>query len=332
MNGNKKSTRLVLAAVILGGCASTSTTPVVESTARPSPQADFERDREAILSMAGEYKVRFQFMETASLRDGYKLKDPYFADATEFVKVIEDTGRVIDLQHILVMNDPDEPDQKQVVKHWRQTWTYEDDTIYEFQGERTWKPRTLQSTEYVGAWTQTVYQVDDSPRYEGVGRWKHRENFSSWESNETWRPLPRREFSKRNDYNVLVARNRHTITPQGWIHEQDNYKLDLKAEKQPIIALEVGLNIYERTDEFDFSKGYDYWEKTKKYWSDVRSAWAEAMNGSKTIRMEKTVDDKVLWEHIFALAQNVHDEGYQADKNRSLVQERIDSFLVDGQR
>ena len=44
------------------------------------------------------------------------------------------------------------------------------------------------------------------------GRWEHFGNVSTWLSSTTWRPLPRREFSVRKDYDVLVGTNRHTIT------------------------------------------------------------------------------------------------------------------------
>jgi len=43
------------------------------------------------------------------------------------------------------------------------------------------------------------------------------EDHSTWHSENTWWPLPRREFSVRNDYNVLSGSNRHTITPTGWV-------------------------------------------------------------------------------------------------------------------
>ena len=33
---------------------------------------------------------------------------------------------------------------------------------------------------------------------------------------------------------------------------------------------EIGHNSYKRIKNFDFSAGYEYWEKTKGYWKDVR--------------------------------------------------------------
>ena len=52
-----------------------------------------------------------------------------------------------------------------------------------------------------GTWTQKVFQVDDSPRYEGYATWVHVDGRHYWDS-QTDGPLPRREYSKRSDYNV----------------------------------------------------------------------------------------------------------------------------------
>jgi hypothetical protein len=67
-------------------------------------------------------------------------------------------------------------------------------------------------------------QVDDSPRYESIGTWVHVDGRHEWQS-KTDSPLPRREFTKRSDYNVLRRGNRIYLTPQGWMFEQDNKKI-----------------------------------------------------------------------------------------------------------
>ena len=50
----------------------------------------FEKDRLAILSMEGMYRVYFDFMETMGFVEGYAPTQPYQSWATEYVKVIED--------------------------------------------------------------------------------------------------------------------------------------------------------------------------------------------------------------------------------------------------
>ncbi len=118
----------------------------------PPPQ-----DRAAILGMAGEFKVTFHFQETVGFQPGYELKKPYTEDAHELVLVAKDEPRHIELQHLLIADGD-------VIKHWRQVWTFEDTRVCEFQGHHTWRMRDLTADEARGTWTQLVTQVDDSPR------------------------------------------------------------------------------------------------------------------------------------------------------------------------
>ena len=194
---------MVLAALLAGGVGF-------------AEEGAFEKDRRAILAMAGEFKVGFHFQETLSLRSDYEAKEkPYEEAAFETVKVVEDSGKKIVLQHILQAGPA-------VVKHWAQIWTYEDTEILEFQGGRVWTTKKISEEEAKGKWSQRVTQIDDSPRYEGIAAWVHREQSSEWAAVAN-RPKPRRE-EKRDDYDLLVVTNRHTITPLGWFHEQDNTK------------------------------------------------------------------------------------------------------------
>jgi len=261
-------------------------------------QTKFEQDRAAILGMAGEYDVTFEFEETMALRDGYELKEPYKSQASELVKVIKDTGETISMQHLLVVGHGDE---QHVIKHWRQNWEYQADAGYEFQGENVWQPITFDDEQAEGAWVQSVYQVDDSPRYWGVGTWEHRDGVSTW-SAATNRPLPRREFSKRDDYQVLGAVNTHVVTDAGWMHYQSNYKLDKKAETEQVIALESGVNTYAKTDSTDFTKANEYWDKTAAYWQEVRDAWSQVYAERETIELANRWKGDKMYTHMFDLA------------------------------
>lgn len=295
----------------------------------PKRDAKFEADRKAILAMAGEFEVDFQFQETVAIEPGYELKEPYTSGATEFVEVIEDTGDYISLQHVLVMKNKD--GESIVVKHWRQDWRFEDTTLTEFRGNRTWEKVTLPEAKVKGTWSQAVYQVDDSPRYEGYGVWTHTGGRSAWESSETWRPLPRREFSKRDDYQVLVARNRHTITPAGWVHEQDNFKLVLDEEGNPakVLAHESGLNVYDTVDGVDFAAGRAYWEDTQAYWQDVRAVWAEVWDDADRVTLKGEVDGDKMYQVMFALAKDVREaEAYNAEAMRPQIRQRIEAFIA----
>ncbi len=253
----------------------------------------FQRDRAAILAMAGDYRASFDFLETVVFDPKGKPARPYQSWSTERVYIAEDTGRFISLQHMMVVSSIDDTGQRQgpfVQKHWRQDWQYEPEFIVEYQGQRRWRRRQLNAAERAHRWSQTVYQVDDTPRYASTGQWQHTPAFSSWQSGQTWRPLPRREHTVRQDYDVVDGRNRHTILPTGWVHEQDNLKLILDASGQPdssspYRAREIGVNRYERLDGFDFSAGDRYWSASAPFWALVRQQWTERFKAHAQIEV-----------------------------------------------
>ena len=74
-------------------------------------------------------------------------------------------------------------------------------------------------------------------RYEGSSTWVHVDGKSLWE-NITDAPLPRREKTIRDDYNVLKRNNRIEITDFGWEHKQDNFKIIRSYEDDDIIQLD----------------------------------------------------------------------------------------------
>jgi len=289
----------------------------------------FERDRDAILSMAGEYQVTFSFEETLRLVEDANHSEPYTSEAMETVKVIEDTGDFISLQHLLVVGSEEKP---HVVKHWRQDWRYEPETMQVFRGNNTWEEVKVPRGEREGAWSQTVYQVADSPRYSSVAKWVHLADHSYWEPQETWRPLPRREIEKRDDYDVVVGRNRHSITPDGWLHEQDNYKLALRPEGNVILARERGFNTYDTETEFDFAAAYEYWDATEAFWAQVRAEWQERFDASPTLRLAAEQDGDALFERIMGLARRYGSGKYESDDAaRADIAEQLDLFTLTDQ-
>jgi hypothetical protein len=277
----------------------------------------FEQDRAAILAMAGEFEVKFNFDETVSLREGYEPKHEK-TGGFETVVVAEDTGRQIVLQHILVSKDGEH-----VVKHWRQDWTFEDRELREFAGDRLWRGRHLSSGAARGAWTQAVYEVNDGPRYESVGRWQHEGAYSAWQSETTWRPLPRREYSRRKDYDVLLAVNRHTITPWGWVHEQDNTKWDRASSDHPYVAREVGINEYRRITNFDFTPARAYWGRTSGYWKAVRAAWARELDGTKPLIVAGGAEVAEALGRVFEMANETTPEPARILEAQQLIRAAV---------
>ena len=310
----------------------TGNSPAWQILQLPAP-SQVEKDRRAILAMAGDYRVSFQFTETAGFTDGYQPSKPYFSWGTEMVRVLADEPTFISLQHTLVMwfEMNGEVHGPMVMKHWRQDWRYEDVDLHEFQHSNTWQRRRVDSASVKGAWTQAVYQVDDSPRYEVIGRWQHGGGTSIWYSESCKRPLPRREFSVRDDYNVLEGRHVITITPTGWVHEQHNRKLnhDPQTDKQTYLAQEIGVNRYERITAPSLQAGDDSWAKTGAYWAAVRTAWDEVMSQNDRFQIKAKVDDAKLFEHHFGYAAGIEQgENTDADKATAHARETVRNFIV----
>jgi len=296
--------------------------------------SDFERDRRAILAMAGDHRVSFQFVEVAGMDPAYTPKKPYFSWSTERVAVIEDSSDFISLQHTLVMffelsdgtiSDP------MLVKHWRQDWKYEDTQIHAYTAKLAWTEQTLSASEVDGVWSQTVYQVDDSPRYEVFGEWVHGAQLSTWQSNLGKRPLPRREFSVRDDYDLLEGWNTVTVYPTGWLHEQSNFKLALDRADRPAryVAKETGINRYDRITSPSLEEAAVYWERTSAYWAEVRDVWSEIYASHGQFGLRSKVDDQKLYEAHFGYAGTIKDAAsYDAVAGRRHARETIEKFLI----
>lgn len=303
---------------------------------REAGLSKFERDRRAILAMAGPYRTSFDFLETVGFVPDYDPQRPYQSWSTEYVYVIEDQGDFISLQHIIVMFFEDEDGRVSgpaVVKHWRQDWQYEDRDLHVYVGHNTWQHQRLSRKAAKGNWSQAVFQVDDSPRYESFGQWVHHGNYSSWISRNTWRPLPRREFSVRDDYHVLSGTNRHTITPTGWVHEEDNLKLVLNergepARETPYLAREAGLNRYERIVNHDFTAGDAYWERTHLFWADVRAAWAEKFEQRNRFTLKTEYEGDRLFAAMFEYAEKLNEgQEYEPQAGRAFIDQTLGRFL-----
>ena len=282
-----------------------------QADATPDPG----RDREAILAMQGEYLVDFAFDETVLLAPGYERAPAQRSGGDEVVIVVEDSsldGRPakIVLQHLLV-----DTKSGHVTKHWRQDWMYQAPRRWEFVADQTWRLRDIPAGTGQGTWTQCVYEVSDAPRYCGTGRWNHRYGVSTWTSDRSWRPLPRREYTKRDDYNAMNVENRHTIVPGGWTHEQDNTKTVRRADGSTdrTIARESGFNDYQKDTDVDFGPAYAYWNATKDYWAKVRARWDALLADPAGLRMKTKVDGMAMIIPLFTQATTVQQGGTVTD-------------------
>ena len=278
---------------------------LLTSAALAAPSSSLSRDRAAILGMAGKFEVKFNFTETVALAPDYELKKPYTSKAHELVKVVEDTGKSITLQHLLVVDAEFGP---AVIKHWGQVWKYEDTKSLNYEGKMTWMPVRHSEVETKGTWTQFVTQIDDSPRYKAQGAWSHEGGSSVWTSRVSTRPLPRRDYTKRKDYDLLVVVNHHIITPDGWVHQQDNRKLVSREGKNQFLCVEAGLNTYKRISDETSKEGFEIaekmWEESKSFWKVARHEWLKiADTQTKPIHYAQKVEGKRLMSEMRDLAE-----------------------------
>jgi hypothetical protein len=259
-----------------------------------------EQDQKAIKAMCGCYEVGFNFAETFqySKDSSYKASANKHAGALEWVELVEDKKDKIVMQHLLIAGKTDSP---HIIKHWRQDWLYQNTSFYQYNADNTWKYAQLPGRSVKGQWTQKVYQVDDSPRYEGSATWLHVDGKSYWQ-NVTDAPLPRREYTKRSDYNVTIRDNRHEITKSGWIHDQDNKKVIRKKGKDDVVlAEEKGYNTYTKVADSRCKAAQKWWKENNQVWGKVRTEWDNLFDKKQDITLKHRVKDKRLYEYMFDL-------------------------------
>ena len=248
--------------------------------------------------MCGCFEVTFNFAETFNYSQDslYKPSKTKVDKGLEWAQLVTDENNKVVIQHILQVGAPNQP---YIVKHWRQDWLYENTDLYYYDGDNNWTYTKKNAEDVAGQWTQKVFQVDDSPRYEGSSSWVHVDGKSYWE-NTTPAPLPRREYTTRADYNVTLRGNRHEITPEGWVHDQDNAKVMRKAgEDDFVLAKEKGYNTYVKVADEKCQAAADWWVKNYNKWATVRSKWDEVFARNTHLILKEKVDNKVLFKHLF---------------------------------
>ena len=275
-----------------------------------------KKDREAIKSMCGCYEVTFNFAETFNYSSDslYKPSKTKVDKGLEWAELVTDENDKISIQHLLQVGNPAEP---HIVKHWRQDWLFENTDLYSYNANNSWTFAKLPANEVKGQWTQKVYQVDDSPRYEGSSTWVHVDGKSYWE-NTADAPLPRREYTTRSDYNLTVRGNRQEITDYGWLHDQDNTKV-IREDGKPdvIVAKEKGYNTYVKVDDSKCAAAANWWKVHTDKWAIVRTKWDNVYGRNTDLSLEEKVDNKVLYKYLF-------DDAYDQEGE---IEEVIESFV-----
>lgn len=295
--------------------------PPIPDRAADVEKTAFEADRADILAMAGNFKVRFDMQESTPWASDYEPRERKISGGHEVVKIIEDTGTKIMLQHMLVA---DMGDKDFIIKHWRQDWEYEPEKILAYSDRNSWAYQPIPEKRRNGRWSQTVYQVDDSPRYAGLGEWETQGGVRRWRSNWTWRPLARRDAVRDPVYDRYYSINRHSPMPNGWIHFQDNTKMGTVDGKLVPVVQEYVLNTYTKFDGYNVQAAEDYWTKTKDYWADVRASWEKAFASHNGVTVEEeaqtgTVISGELLEMGTKIADGEMDTSSAMKKARELI-------------
>lgn len=264
-------------------------------------------DRSSIKKMCGCFEVEFRFSETFNYSEDslYMPSKNKVAKALEYAQLVEENDELVVIQHLLLVGDESSP---YIIKHWRQDWLFENQDFYNYEGDNNWDFIKKKENDVAGTWTQKVFQVDDSPRYEGNGSWVYVDGKTYWE-NETNAPLPRREYTKRSDYNITLRRNKHMVVDEGWIHDQDNDKIIREKRKDDfVIAQEKGTNTYKRVDNERCQGAIDWWAENKEFWSVVRTSWAEIYGKNKDLELAEKVEGKRLYEILFSMPTSTDKE------------------------
>ncbi len=281
--------------MLLGFASSAATAQ--NSTAAKSKTTPFKannkkaQDAQSIQAQCGCHQVMFEYAETLSPDKQYKVHDPYKVGGWEYVFADETTPDKIVIQHLLIVGDT------LIIKHWREDWAYENTDLLHFEKDATWQKQKLTPSQVSGQWTQKVFEVDDAPRYEGTATWIHADGRHYWE-NTTDAPLPRREYTKRTDYNVMRRTNHHEITSYGYLHEQDNEKVLRSEAGDQLLVREKGYNTYRRIDDSRCEVARAWWAKHRTFWVSVRTVWNDMLAKADKVQLQSKVDGKHLYESL----------------------------------
>jgi hypothetical protein len=280
--------------------------------------AQQQEDVQAIKSLCGCFEVQFNFAETFAPDTSYTYKDRYAASATEYIFTDEESSDKLVLQHLLILGE------NAVIKHWRQDWVFQETRLFEYAGNRRWTFASKSVEESKGAWTQKVFEVNDAPRYSASAIWVHTAKFPYWEATSN-APLPRREYTKRSDYQILRRTNKHAISSDGHVHDQDNQKLIVKADGDTeLLVNEKGYVTYKRVDDSKCQSAIEWWEKNKTFWRISRDVWDEKLAHGQAIEMAFKVNGKMFHEALADFLDTAPKEEAQLRRELGLL---IDQYI-----
>lgn len=279
--------------------------------------ANTTADKNEIKKMAGCYAVHFQNADTFRLDDHTPFYPAHSSRGLEWVVVDHESADQVELQHLLIT-------PVGIVKHWRQVWDYQSVEHLNYTDHLQWSKNKLSREQAKGEWTQRVYQVDDSPRYECSAAWVHARAGSFWECTAD-APLPRREFSQRSDYNILQRKNRHFSDQAGWVHEQDNVKINRVDGVDQKLMMEKGYQTYTKVADHKCEPAQKWWQERRAFWKEVQKAWSQALEQRDVIKLTTGA----VWQKLFALDESWAQRDFHAQSIRQEARAVIEDHLRD---
>ncbi|WP_149914217.1 DUF6607 family protein [Sphingobacterium cavernae] len=208
-------------------------------------------------------------------------KDEYEASQTKHETALEWITPIIANDNYFSLQHLLIVSDKMVIKHWRQDWVFENQD----------------------QWT-----------------WTNLDGRTFWQSTAD-APLPRGEYSKRSDYNILKRTNIHEIIPSGWIHNQDNAKIIRENDKADyVLAEEKGYNTYTKVDDSKCVAAQKYWAENEKLWEKVRSKWNKELAKKKDLRFHKKVDSRALYSYLFELPNTATQQEVDTIIDKFIIQ------------
>jgi len=271
----------------------------------------FEKAEQAILKQAGCYLVDYSWVETESLKEGYKTDGRVYdsnADKTtyELIVPIRKSANEIRLQHVLFLKDLKTGEVKGTMKHHAEDWAFESDHHYEFISKGLWHsvPSTLRA-----GWTRKTTNLDDGLRYQCEAQWNF-DNFHPEWNCANFSPIPGREIRDmgRKDYNTLDRKSRVIVYDSSWIERQDNVKTiqDANGGKTPL-AREHGRTWYIRQPDSACDEARDYAASKVTYWKVLMEVWEEYFAKGESWSEVASVNGLPRFVAMFAVEEKYSD-------------------------
>jgi len=284
--------------------------------------AQQQEGKKNIEKLCGCFDVDFRYAETFSPDTSYKFHDREHSHATaELALPIAVSDNKIIIQHLLVINDT------MVIKHWREDWEYQANDLLVYQGNKQWTKQAIPAAETKGKWTQTVWEVDDAPRYQGTSSWILANGKTYWE-NTTNAPLPRREYTTRSDYQILKRGNRIALSEKGYVHEQDNEKIVKENNTEKLLVQEKGINAYVKIADSKCAAAKAWWEKNGAFWTVIRTQWDAVVKAQSTINLKAKVDSKRMDEYFGKLSKQWSNKEVSLEEVAKQAKSTIEKFVA----